>query len=244
MTSLYNKIKKVLRREPFITNPFSIIVSPYYIIRNGLFKNILAMSKEISGKVLDFGCGSKPYESLFLKAENYIGVDIEESGHNHNNSKVDSFYDGKKLNFDDNYFDSAVCLEVFEHIFNLDEVLLEIKRVVKPQGKILVSIPFAWDEHEKPYDFARYTSFGIKHIIEKNGFEIIYLKKTTTYFLAVCQILIAYIYQHVFPKNNIINLILQLIIIFPLNVFSLILNLILPKNYNYYSNILILAKKK
>ena len=43
---------------------------------------------------------------------------------------------------------------------------------------LLLSCPFVWDEHEQPYDYARYSSFGIRHILEQNGFEILELRKS------------------------------------------------------------------
>ena len=106
------------------------------------------------------GCGSKPYENLFVHADKYIGCDVEVSGHNHSDSKIDYFFDGKKLPFSDGTFDAVVSFEVFEHVFNLPEILTEINRVTKEKGTLLISIPFAYGEHEIPYDFARYTSFG------------------------------------------------------------------------------------
>ena len=189
---MISSLKKRLRKEAFITSSLSIVINPVYIIRNGLYKAISNIAPNITGNVLDFGCGSKPYESLFVNANSYVGVDIEVSGHNHKDSKVDYFYDGKILPFNDAIFDAIVCFEVFEHVFNIEEVLAEIHRVLKPNGQLLISIPFAWDEHEIPYDFARYTSFGITHILNKNNFEVVKLTKTTTYILAVFQMLIAY----------------------------------------------------
>jgi len=90
---------------------------------------------------LDIGCGSKPYESLFKNVTNYIGVDIESSGHDHTDSKVDLYYDGKKLPFDDNYFDCVVSFEVLEHVFNIEELLSEIKRVMKKGGYGIFLVP-------------------------------------------------------------------------------------------------------
>ena len=73
--------------------------------------------------------------------------------------------------------------------------------MLKPKGRILITSPFGWGEHEKPYDFARYTSFGIKHLLEKSGFEI-KITKTSSYFLAIGQLFIAYLGQHVLPKGR------------------------------------------
>lgn len=240
---MISSFKKRLRKEEFITSPLSIAINPAYIIRNGLYKAISNIAPNITGNVLDFGCGSKPYESLFVNANSYVGVDIEVSGHNHKDSKVDYFYDGKKLPFDDASFDAIVSFEVFEHVFNIEEVLVEIHRVLKPNGQLLISIPFAWGEHEIPYDFARYTSFGITHILDKNNFEVVKLTKTTTYILTVFQMLIAYLHQYALPKRRLTGRIFQLIIIFPLNVLALLLNTLLPKRYEYFCNNVVLASK-
>ena len=236
-------IKNRLRKEAFEVSLISIIVNPFYIIRNGLYKAISKQAMNLTGEILDFGCGNKPYEHLFINAKTYVGVDIKKSGHDHKNSKVDKFYDGKNLPFPDNSFDSVVSFEVFEHIFNIDEILSEIHRVLKPDGKLLITIPFAWDEHEAPFDYARYTSFGIKNILEKNLFEISSQVKTTTYVLATFQMFIAYLSQYIFSKNNMLRIFGQLLIIFPLNILAIFFNFLLPKRYEYYSNQAILAKR-
>lgn len=240
---MLKKLKARLRQDVFLTTALDIAISPIYIIRSGLYKNISSIAPRLKGNILDFGCGSKPYESLFVNASSYVGVDLETSGHDHQSSKVDYFYDGKTLPFPTGHFDAVVCFEVLEHVFNIDEVLAEIKRVLKPNGQLLVTIPFAWDEHEAPYDFARYTSYGIKHILEKNQFDVIEIRKSTTYVLAACQMFIAYLAQHVSPKEGAPRKLFQLFLIFPLNSLALLLNAVLPKRYEYFCNSIVLARK-
>ena len=184
ISSIPKSFKQSIRSDVFITSPMSM-ASPVWIARHGIFKVLNEIAPTLKGDILDFGCGSKPYESLFTNSQSYIGVDIEESGHNHLNSNVDFYYDGRILPFEDSSFDVIVSFEFFEHIFNIEEVLFELQRVLKTNGKLLISIPFVWNEHEIPYDFARYTSFGITHILSKNGFQVTDLRKTTTYFLAI-----------------------------------------------------------
>ncbi len=236
-------IKDRLKKEAFLPTALSIVINPFYIIRHGLYKSISKFSLGLSGDILDFGCGSKPYECLFKNAKQYVGVDIKVSGHNHVDSKVDFFYDGLKLPFDDKKFDAAVCFEVIEHVFNVDEVFTEIHRVLKPGGRLLLSIPFAWDEHEAPYDFARYTSYGIKFVLERNGFKVVEHVKTSTYVLAIFQMLIAYLSQYVLPKKGIFRILGLLCVVFPLNVASLIFNALLPKRFDFFCNTVVLAEK-
>jgi SAM-dependent methyltransferase len=242
-TTLWNRLKNRLCREAFITSPLAIAINPVYIVRSGLYRNILSVAQKIKGNVLDFGCGSKPYETLFTNADSYTGVDVVISGHDHKNSKVDFYYDGKTLPFPDNHFDAVVSFEVFEHIFNTDEVISEIRRVLKPGGQLLITIPFALYEHEMPFDFARFTSYGIKHIFEKNKFEVSEIRKTTTFFMAVCQLFISYLTQGVLPKNIAMSRLFQLLLIFPLNLISICLNAVLPKRYELFCNSVILGVK-
>jgi SAM-dependent methyltransferase len=240
---MIKKIEKIFNDEQFQPTILGLFINPFYIIRNGIYKNIVKHKKYVYGRVLDFGCGKKPYQNIFDEAKEYIGIDIETSGHSHTDSKIDMFYDGNKIPFPNKHFDSVFSSEVFEHIFNLEEILLEINRVLKPGGNLVITIPFAWGEHEIPYDYARYTSFAIKHILNKNGFELLVEKKTTNYVETLFQMWNTYIFESILPKHGRIKKLLTPIFIAPMNILGLILGYILPKNYEYYHNNFIVAKK-
>ena len=85
------KLKSKIKNEQFQPTLFGLIINPVYIVHSGLYKYISDYAPMIKGSVLDFGCGSKPYENLFINSDEYIGCDIEESGHNHKDSKIDYF---------------------------------------------------------------------------------------------------------------------------------------------------------
>src|SRR5271170_7814734 len=101
-----SQVRAQVRAESFRPRWLGLITNPAYIIRRGLWKAILQYAPEIHGKALDFGCGSKPFESLFTEVDSYTGVDIEVSGHPHADSKVDVYYDGRCLPFNDSEFDA------------------------------------------------------------------------------------------------------------------------------------------
>ena len=239
---LMDRVRGRLTRENFQPSFLSAILRPVFIIRRGLFRTIQELAPTIRGDVLDFGCGSKPYESLFCHAASYIGVDLEITGHDHRDSRIDVFYDGSVLPFKDGQFDAVVSFEVFEHVFNLQEVLAEIHRVTRDSGYLLLSVPFAWEEHEVPYDCARYTSFGITHILRECGYEVAELRKTTTYTLAVFQMLIAWIVRGE-TKFKLLAYCRQLFVVFPLTLLGLIVNSVVPKRYEYYCNAVVLARR-
>jgi len=130
-----------------------------------------------------------------------------------------------------------------EHVFNPDQVLKELNRVLKKDGKILITAPFAWFEHEIPYDYARYSSFGLKDLLTRNGFKIITTEKTTSYFETVVQLFIAYLFNIVFPKNVYLQYILHFLITFPLQFILLFLSNFLPSSDKLFCNLVIVAKK-
>jgi len=237
-------LMSIYKRQAF--NPSFLIgiwINPFFIIRRGLANGVRGIAKTLrGGRLLDVGCGSKPYEELF-DVDEYIGIDIEISGHNHANSRIDKFYDGKTIPYGAGEFDNLFSSEVFEHVFNIDELLDEINRVLKKGGKLGFTCPFVWDEHEQPYDFARYTSFAVKHLLEKHGFEVVYIHKTTSYFETVMQMLSAYIFQHCLPKNIFLKFAMLPFFVAPINIFGAMFGTILPKNKNFYHNNVVVARK-
>jgi len=237
-------LKSVWNKETFYPSySIGIWINPHFINRRGLIKGVREISGKFQGgKLLDVGCGSKPYETMF-GVDEYIGVDIEVSGHNHADSKIDKFYDGKNVPFADSEFDYVFSSQVFEHVFNIDELLDEINRVLKQGGKLGFTAPFIWEEHEHPFDFWRYTSFAIEKMLAKHGFELIQCHKSTGYFETVMQMLSTYISQHMLPRNKYLNLILQPIFVAPINIIGIVLGAVLPKNNNFYLDNIVIAKK-
>lgn len=193
--------------------------------------------------MLDFGCGSKPYKSKFKNVVQYIGVDMENEGHSHLNENIDFFYDGKTLPFESGEFDAVFTSEVLEHVPNIESSLSEIKRVLKPDGHLLLSIPFVFPEHEMPYDFRRLTGNGVKQILMESGFEIITTEKSGTFVEAVTQLVMLYLHDLLYTKNRYVNVIINLLFISPVCITGLLLNLILPANKSLYLNTIVFAQK-
>ena len=154
---LQTLVKKTIKKEKFHPRIIGFFINYNFLIRKSIQAIIKKNADQLKGSLLDFGCGTKPYKSLFVDAEEYIGVDFKIEGREDNHDEVDQFYDGKVIPYENSRFDSLLCTEVLEHVFNIDVVLLEFNRVLKMNGKALITTPFMWEEHEMPYDFARYT---------------------------------------------------------------------------------------
>lgn len=225
---------------------WAVLWNPFFFIRKNLFTNINELAPLLTGRVLDFGCGAKPYRSSFVNCEEYIGCDIDMSGHSHENENVDCFYNGKTLPFQDESFDGIFSSEVFEHIFNLEDIIIELQRVLKTGGVMLVTLPFVWNEHEQPYDFGRYTSFGITDLLSRNGFEVIELRKSTLYFEAIWQMGIEFFRSsfHAHVSNRYILLLFQLLVLAPSTFLGILLAWVFPKNDTLYNDVIVLCRKK
>jgi len=219
---------------------------PYYFIRTQLLKSVKQHAHNLKGRLLDFGCGSKPYKELF-SVEEYVGVDFVNEGHPHDNEQIDVYYDGKTIPFPDNSFDSILSSEVFEHVFNLPEILVELNRVLKPGGKILITCPFVWKEHELPHDYARYTLFALKDLLERNNFTVHITDKSGNFMQVISQLTVLYFYDtgySVVKKIPVAREIFKFLFVFLPNLGGSIASKIFPsKNQLYFNNIVVAEKR-
>lgn len=108
-------------------------------------------------KILDIGCGAKPYLPFFSKPNvAYLGVDSDP------NSKADRIIDlDQTLPFSDNEFDFVLSTQVLEHVKSPESLLHEIHRVLKVSGSALISAPFVWEIHNYPVDYWRFSQQGL-----------------------------------------------------------------------------------
>ena len=241
-SAIFSKARKKYQKEMFFPTFLGIFINPFYFSRKALLKHLKELSSQMTGKMLDVGCGNKPYTSLYSVRE-YVGLEID-SPVNRKKNIADKFYDGNALPFKNDTFDSVVSTQVFEHVPNPDELLDEVFRVLRVNGLFLISVPFVWDEHEQPYDFTRYSSFGIRAILERHGFEILELRKTVDDIRIVFQILNAYIYKKTLVKSNVVNLLTRVCLNAPVNCIGEVLSWFTPSNSDLYLDNIVLAKKR
>lgn len=127
-------------------------------------------------KILDLGCGYKPFRSLFPGAK-YVGVDISL------NSYADVIADNQNLPFKDNIFDVIIITEVLEHCHNEYLVISELRRVAKNKALVYLTIPFMFPLHGVPYDFNRFTKHKLKSLFARD--KILLLKGSNNIFGSV-----------------------------------------------------------
>lgn len=229
------------RRQMMRPGPAAVFLNPFFFARRGLYAAMQEIAQGVSGDLLDVGCGSRPYEHLFPAAR-YVGLELD-TAKNRAADFADAYYDGGRFPFDDASFDAVLCNEVLEHAFEPDRLVAEMARVLRPGGRLLLTVPFAWDEHEQPADYGRYTSFGLAHLLGKHGFRVRLQRKTMADARAVFQLLNAYLYRVVWTRHPYLNVVLTACVMAPVTIAGCLAGWLLPANPDFYLDNVVLAER-
>lgn len=125
--------------------------------------------KHARGDLLDVGAGDVPYRDYFSDLVSlYHTVDYEKRI-----DEIDFEADAQDMSgvIDSDRYDTVLLLEVLEHVPNPFKVAAELYRVLRKDGKVILSVPHLSRLHEEPYDFYRYTKYGLRHLFEEAGFK-------------------------------------------------------------------------
>ncbi|MGE4290654.1 MAG: methyltransferase domain-containing protein [Desulfovibrio sp.] len=124
-------------------------------------KDLSEVLGSLNGKILDVGCGRQPYRSFLPATATYVGMDIQSV------EGVDHVYPvGGNFPFQNGVFDAVLCTQVLEHAEDGQLILDEIRRVLKPGGVLVVSVPFIYQLHGAPHDYFRFSEYGAVSLLE------------------------------------------------------------------------------
>lgn len=134
------------------------------------------------GQLYDLGCGEMPYKSWLLNyVDQHTGVDWACSQHE---IKADILADlNGPLPIESEVADTVISISVMEHLREPQVFLNEAYRLLKPGGFMVLQVPFMWWVHEAPYDFYRYTRYGLQYLFEKAGFTEITIYPQTGFWV-------------------------------------------------------------
>jgi len=138
-----------------------------------------ARETEPDALVLDAGAGRGPYRKLFKHAR-YEAADFAQFAERH--TPLDYVCDINDIPVENGRFDAVVCNQVLEHLPDPYAALRELRRVLKPGGRILLTAPLFYHEHQKPYDYFRYTRFGLRRLFAEAGFDVVSIEWLEGYF--------------------------------------------------------------
>ena len=125
-------------------------------------------------RVLDVGSGDGVNEQYVIP-RHYIALDYPSDPQDRplGTKHPDLWGDAQKLPFKDRSFDTVLLTEVLEHVPGSHAVLAEIHRVLIPGGTMVLTVPQSYRIHEAPFDYWRFTKYGLEYLFKANGFKVI-----------------------------------------------------------------------
>jgi SAM-dependent methyltransferase len=156
-----------LRRKKGLAHSY---LHPRYLAQRELRRILEVEGPKLHGMLLDVGCAQKPYAEMIWNVDTYVGLDVPTTMHGV--SEIDVVGTALVLPFQNSTFDSVLCTEVLEHIFDPLAALREMHRVTKPGGTLLLTVPLSEQLHEEPYDFYRFTKYALHYLLGKADWQI------------------------------------------------------------------------
>lgn len=192
----------------------------------------------VSDDILDIGAGNAPWKSFLPTKVKYTGLDIAKANEfNMQSSDGIVYYEGGVFPFQDNQFNNALCIEVLEHVVDTEFFLRQIYRCLKPEGKIILTVPWSARRHHLPYDYFRFTPEALEYLFKKNGFTDIKITARGSDFTVVFNKILCVIQGLFFPhqkKKLLITLPLGLTLLPSALVFFLIAHLSLMFDFGLH----------
>lgn len=133
-----------------------------------------------NGRVVDVGCASRWIEEALPPGCEYIGLDYPATGRDLYGAHPDVFADAARLPFGDASVDCIVLFEVLEHVAEPRSALAEAARVLRPGGRLLLTVPFMYPMHDEPHDYQRFTWHGLARETGRAGLTVNHLEGSLT----------------------------------------------------------------
>lgn len=245
---MLHRLKKTFRlfveANQFYPSLLGVFANPFWLCRRALHQKLCEYAPRLTGEVLDFGCGTGPYRDLLTSATRYTGLEYD-SPENRLHKRAEIFYDGETIPLEDASVDAVLSTQTIEHVPNPERITAEWARIVRPGGFLLVTVPFMWPEHEMPYDFQRYTTNGLKRLLETAGFEIIAQERLLPDCRTPAQLFQAWLYDvlRFGTRRRLSQILLTAVLFAPVSLFATALAVVSPKNTNSYMDNIIFAKR-
>ena len=160
-------------------------LDPLWIAKRSLHRALESAAPVARGRLLDVGCGVKPHRALFTGVTGYFG--IERPGTLSRSTVVDAWADALQLPFRSEAFDTVFCSEVLEHVPEPRRLFDEAARVLRADGILILSTPQVWGLHEEPFDFYRYTRYGLDYLARASGLAPVEVRATCGTFAMIGQ---------------------------------------------------------
>jgi SAM-dependent methyltransferase len=137
-----------------------------------IWTDLAALLPQVRGTLADVGAGAQPFRDMLPSEVRYIAVDIEEAERHFGYRTPDTrYFRGGRLPLADGEAGTVLCTETLEHVEEPVAFLRELRRVLSPGGRLLLTVPFAARWHFVPHDYWRFTPTGLEQVLAQAGFR-------------------------------------------------------------------------
>ena len=153
----------VVKGVPYSNRETTLSLLPGAVVGKWLADNADA----VSGVLLDLGAGNQPFKGWYSGlAEKCVAIDVAPA------PGLDLLSLAAPLPFGPASFDTVLCTQVLEHVYDVEAAVSEIARILKPGGRVIITVPFLYPTHEAPYDFWRTTHWGLRSVLTRHGLKV------------------------------------------------------------------------
>jgi SAM-dependent methyltransferase len=146
---------------------------PQWLLQRITKRELRQLGSLAKGLVLDIGCSDQKFRNYLNCDCNYIGLDYYDTVVRFYQTRPQIFGDAQALPIRNDSIDTIVLTDVLEHLPKPTQALDEVVRALRPGGKILISVPFLYPLHNVPYDFQRWTTYGLGQMVKSLNVKIV-----------------------------------------------------------------------
>ncbi len=153
----------------------------------------------VSGRLLDYGCGGQPYRNLLAaRYQEYVGADVVPAA----GITLDiEILPDQPLSAASESFDVVLSTQTIEHVYDFQSYLRDCARLLRPGAIMVLTAPMQWRHHEVPFDYWRFTKFGLQRALQANGFEVVRIDACGRVYSLIGQIFLSHISENRAPSK-------------------------------------------